>query len=168
MSSGPDLPTCPIDYSYDPRPPNPLAPAIDKHIWELALLQPCRGVFLGLKLPFCPLSWFHDCMPPLPTGSNIFLPKIPQKHTEWLLKTPDIDYAWGAKAVEEPYLIILIMYHVLMFAGPFGFWGWWLTFEHARTGQWDLQDAMVPATVVGISVSLFWSAAQPLKAFGPS
>ncbi|KAH0841887.1 hypothetical protein FOPE_06628 [Fonsecaea pedrosoi] len=165
VSAGPDLPSCPIDYSYDPRPPDPRAPALDKHVWELALLRPCRGATLGVNLQFCLLSWLHDCLPPLGAGSNIYLPTIPQKHSEWLLKTPGIDYAWGIKAVEEPYIIILIMYHVLMLAAPFGFWAWWLVFEHARTGQWDLQDASIPVSVFLVLLSLFWAAAKPLKVF---
>ncbi|KIW79955.1 hypothetical protein Z517_06570 [Fonsecaea pedrosoi CBS 271.37] len=165
LSAGPDLPSCPIDYSYDPRPPDPRAPALDKHVWELALLRPCRGATLGVNLQFCLLSWLHDCLPPLGAGSNIYLPTMPQKHSEWLLKTPGIDYAWGIEAVEEPYIIILIMYHVLMLAAPFGFWAWWLVFEHARTGQWDLQDASIPVSVFLVLLSLFWAAAKPLKVF---
>lgn len=76
-----------------------------------------------------------------------------------------MDYAWGVIAKEEPYMIILVIYHLVMFAGPFGFWAWWLTSQHAQTGVWDLQNAAVPATVVGVLVSLFWSAAQPLRVF---
>lgn len=162
---GTDLPSCPIDYSYDPRPPNPLAPGVDKHMWELALLRPCKRPFSCVGLPFCILSCFHDCGPNFPAGSNIFLPKIPQKHSRWLIETPEMDYAWGVIAKEEPYMIILVIYHLVMFAGPFGFWAWWLTSQHAQTGLWDLQNAAVPATVVGVLVSLFWSAAQPLRVF---
>jgi hypothetical protein len=132
-------------------------------MWELALLRPCNRTLLGVRLPICPLSWFHDCIQPHSAGSLLFLPAIPKKHTEWLLKTPDIDYAWGIVAKEEPYLIILVIYHFLMFAGPFGFWAWWLA--QGEGGAWDLQDAAVPTTMVGVLVSLFWSAAQPLGFF---
>jgi hypothetical protein len=161
---GTDLPLDELDYSYAPRPPDPLAPAIDRHMWEMALLRPCSNrTFCGIDLTFCPLSLFHDCIEPLPLDSSVFLPKIPQKHSEWLLKTPETDYAWGIQTKEEPYFILLVCYHLLIFAGPFVFWAWWLSYEHAQTGIWDLQNASVPATIVGVLLSLFWSVAHPLR-----
>ena len=92
-----------------PCPPDPLVPAVDKHMWELALFP------WTPQLPFGPLSWFHGCILPLPG--------IPQKHSRWLIKTSDTNYARGIKTIEEPCILILAAYHVLMLAGPFWLWG---------------------------------------------
>lgn len=52
----------------------------------------------------------------------------------------------------------MVVYHVLILAGTFGVWGWWM-----RVHPGDLQNAAVPLTTVAVLLSLFWSVAGVLR-----
>lgn len=143
-----DLPSG-VEYEYDPRPPRATNPPIPRHEFEMHLNacdQPCRW------------SWFyfHECMPQLNTSSSIT--SIPKKHDRFNItaasssNSPTDAFAWGLEARHSISALYLVIYHVLIVAGPFAFWAWWMT-EYPG----DLQNASVPVTVVLGLLSLFWS-----------
>lgn len=61
-------------------------------------------------------------------------------------------FAWGLEARHTISALYVLMYHVLILAGPFGFWAWW-----AKEHPGDLQNGSVPMAIVLALLSLFWS-----------
>jgi hypothetical protein len=60
---------------------------------------------------------------------------------------------WGLQAIEGVSLVRICLYHALFVAGPFVFWGLWLTVM-GHLG--DLQNASIPfLTALGL-LSIFW------------
>jgi hypothetical protein len=145
---GKDLPTGP-DYEYRPRPPNAEIPPISPHEFELAF-RPCNSK--------CLLSAFHDCIEAL--SGNFAIERIPKRKSALEIKIGSIEFAWGIQAQHTISLVWLVAYHLMIFAGTFGFWGWWQV-----THPNDLQNAAVPLSTVAIFLSLFWSSAGVLKIF---
>ncbi|KAH8648915.1 hypothetical protein BGZ60DRAFT_422582 [Tricladium varicosporioides] len=146
---GKDLPTD-LNYQYNPRPPNAEVPPISPHEFELAFMS-CNKK--------CLLSIFHDCVE-APIG-NFAIERIPKRKGALEVKVGSVEFAWGIQAQHVISLLRLVAYHVLIFAGTFGFWGWW---QAAHPG--DLQNAAVPLSAVAILLSLFWSSAGVLKILG--
>lgn len=70
----------------------------------------------------------------------------------------EVEPAWGIQAQHAVALTQVIFYHVLMLAGPTGFWAWW-QIQHPA----DLQNAAIPLTTAAVFLSLFWSASGLLK-----
>ncbi|KAI1622528.1 hypothetical protein EDD37DRAFT_651800 [Exophiala viscosa] len=161
-----DLPEDEVEYTYSPRPPEVTvsAPGITKHMWQHAL-HPCDGRLMGLTLGFCALGWFHDCVEYFNPDSSEYIVRIPKKHSEWLVETEGIDDAFGILTKEEPSILYVLVYHVLILAGPFAFWGWAMPRESRQDGSWDLQNPSVPVTIALSLLSLFWALAYPLKMF---
>ncbi|KAF2804373.1 HET-domain-containing protein [Mytilinidion resinicola] len=143
-----DLPSG-VDYEYDPRPPRATNPPISRH--EFAMhLNACDQP--------CPWSWsyFHECMPQLNTLTSIT--SIPKKRKQFNTTTtsstftPPADaFAWGLEARHSISALYVVIYHVLIVAGPFAFWAWWMT-RHPG----DMQNASIPTTIVLGLLSLFW------------
>ncbi|ORY06745.1 hypothetical protein BCR34DRAFT_616857 [Clohesyomyces aquaticus] len=137
-----DLPTS-LEYEYTPRPPSADNPPIPQHEFEMhlsACVQPCRW------------SLLHECMPELSTSS--VLDSIPKKATRFDVHSRSATdvYAWGLEAKFAVSALYVAIYHLLIFAFPFGFWVWWMK-GHPN----DLQGASVPATIALGLLSLFWS-----------
>lgn len=59
---------------------------------------------------------------------------------------------WGIEAVFAISAIHVIAYHLILVAGPCAFFGWWL-----GAHPLDLQNASVPATIAGGSLSVLWT-----------
>ncbi|KAF2462719.1 uncharacterized protein BDR25DRAFT_347630 [Lindgomyces ingoldianus] len=137
-----DLPTS-LEYKYAPRPPHAENPPIPQHEFDMhlhACVQPCIW------------SRFHDCMPELNT--TIVLESIPKKVSQFDVDSDQVvdAYAWGLEAKYAVSAMYVAIYHLIIFAFPFGFWAWWL---HGHPN--DLQGASVPATIALGLLSLFWS-----------
>jgi hypothetical protein len=66
--------------------------------------------------------------------------------------------SWGIQAQHAISALRVVLYHLVIFAGTFGFWAWWLA-----THPSDLQNAAVPLTTVAMLLSLFWGSAGILK-----
>lgn len=137
-----DLPTDP-EYVYEPRPPKATNPPISRH--EFAMhLNACE--------PPCRWSYFHECMPLLGNSSAIgCTPKRRRIFATVSNNNTDV-YAWGLEAKHVISAAYVVLYHLIMFAIPFGLWGWWIK-GHPE----DLQGASVPVTVVLGLLSVFWS-----------
>ncbi|KAI1613913.1 hypothetical protein EDD36DRAFT_473920 [Exophiala viscosa] len=161
-----DLPEDKLEYTYSPCPPQITvsAPGITRHMWQHAL-RPCDRRMMGLALGFCASGWFHDCVESLNPGSTEYIVRLPKKHSEWLIDTEGIDDAFGILTKEEPSILYVLVYHIVILAGPFAFWAWTMPREGRQDGSWNLQDPSVPVTVVLALLSLFWALARPLKLF---
>lgn len=137
------------NYVYQPKPPDAEDPPITPHEFEFAFTQ-C--------ITQCLWSVFHDCNEP-PSGT-LAIERIPKRKSLFELSREDSEVkpAWGLQAQHAVALTQVIFYHVLILAGPFGFWAWW---EDRRPT--DLQNAAVPLTTVAVFLSVFWSASGLLK-----
>lgn len=161
-----DLPVDKLEYTYSPCPPQITvsAPGITRHMWQHAL-RPCDRRMMGLALGVCASGWFHDCVESLNPGSTEYIVRLPKKHSEWLIDTEGIDDAFGILTKEEPSILYVLVYHIVILAGSFAFWAWTMPREGRQDGSWNLQDPSVPVTVVLGLLSLFWALARPLKLF---
>ncbi|KAH7075153.1 hypothetical protein FB567DRAFT_632698 [Paraphoma chrysanthemicola] len=136
-----DLPTDLIEYEYAPGPPNARNPLISQHH---------ASIFLNCDSP-CRWRLFHECVPDLISRKTI--DRVPIKRTRFdvgNINSPESE-AWGLKAKHEVSAAHVALYHLLILALPFAFWGWWQATHPA-----DLQNASVPVTVVLGMLSLFW------------
>lgn len=137
-------------YEYTPRPPIAEIPPVGPHEFEYNLHPYCGSG--------CKFSAFHDCVEP-PSGDSL-LSRIPKRRGYLMFGTDSIKTAWGIQARHKLHALIVCIYHLLIIAGPFVFWGWW---QSSSPG--DFQNASIPLTVVLGLLSLFWSSAGVLKAF---
>lgn len=155
---GKDLPKDTRDYTYSPRPPEATVsrPPIVEHEWKHAL-HPCEGEYMGVNIGYCLFGWIHDCFESFESGSRGYIDRIPQKHTDWLIQDRGVDHAFGILTKEEPSILYVLVYHVLILAGPFAFWGWAMPRESKKEGFWDLQNPSVPATFALGLLSFIWS-----------
>lgn len=136
-----------IVYEYQPRPPAAEDPPILPHEFELAL-SACSSK--------CPLSAFHDGVQP-PIGT-FAIERIQKRKGMMQVHGDSPEFSWGIQAQHVISFCRMILYHILIFAGTFGFWAWWLV-KHPN----DLQNAAVPLTTVAVFLSLFWSSSGILK-----
>src|SRR5579871_716724 len=127
-------------YDYSPRSGDPSAknPPISPHLFH-ALFYTC----------FSPCNWpiAHDCLAP-PSGDEI-LHRIPKRNR--CFKNDQTSPIWGLETVFAVSFAYVFVYHCVMVAGPFAFFGWWLIAH-----PYDLQNASIPVTVVLGALSLFW------------
>lgn len=124
-------------------------PPISPHEFELALAS------CGISCIFAP---FHDCVE-APNG-DFALNRIPKRKTLLQVETGMMEFAWGLQAVYRISFVSVLIYHLLILAGPFAFWGWWQS-RHPD----DLQNAAVPLTTVPVLLSMFYSMSGVLKIF---
>ncbi|KAJ9607669.1 hypothetical protein H2200_007747 [Cladophialophora chaetospira] len=145
----PAIPSDP-DYEYDnsPTPPSEMPP-ISEHEFRTSLF-PCP--------PNCCLSSFHHCIEPLTEHSALKL--IPKKKSPWQIDCAGRDQAYSLETVYEISVLHLVLYHILMVAGTFGFWAWW-----QKMHPDDVSGAGVPLTLIVALLSLFGTAAGILKIF---
>ncbi|CZR56621.1 uncharacterized protein PAC_06510 [Phialocephala subalpina] len=134
-------------YEYSPRPPHADVPPIQPEEFEIALSSCNSSCFFWL---------FHDCVG-TPQGSDA-LERIPKRRGEFELKSGAREYAWGLEAHHTISFLRMLIYHLIIFAGPFAFWGWWQS-DH----PWDLQDASIPLAAVCALLSLFWGSSGTLR-----
>ncbi|KAL6828399.1 hypothetical protein V8C40DRAFT_286390 [Trichoderma camerunense] len=131
------------DYHYDPRAGerDVRNPPISPHHFQ-TLFYACPS----------PCSWPfpHDCIPLV--ANTVNLARIPKRTREF--EKDQSSPIWGFETVFAVSFSYVLVYHVVMVAGPFIFWGLWLKFHPD-----DLQNASVPITVVIGALSLFWSGA---------
>lgn len=136
-----DLPTN-QDYQYSPRAGAPGArnPPISPHLFE-ALFYACCF----------PCTWPipHDCVPPPIGVAN--LERIPKRTR--CFERDQTSPIWGLEAVFAVSLAYVFIYHCVVVAGPFAFFGW------LRAHPYDIQNASIPVTIVLGTLSLFWSGA---------
>jgi hypothetical protein len=84
--------------------------------------------------------------------------RIPKRKSALEIKIGSLEFAWGVQTQHTISLMGLVVYHLLILAGTFGFWGWWIWMHPG-----DLQNAAVPLSTVAVLLSLFWSTAGVLK-----
>lgn len=140
-----DLPTD-KEYVYTPRPPTATNPPISLHEFQVRL-NACEAS--------CPWRWFvlHECIPQLDTCTSIIcFPKTRHKALTTSSPVQPTDVAWGLEAKHRISAAYVFIYHVLIVAGPFAVFGWWMS---VHTG--DQQNAGVPIIIVLSLLSLFWS-----------
>jgi hypothetical protein len=141
-----DIPDALI-YEYSPRPPHADIPPIKPEEFELALSSCCSSCFMWL---------FHDCIGT--SQGNEAVERIPKRRGEFALKSGTREFAWGLEAQHSISFLRMLIYHLIVLAGPFAFWGWWQS-DH----PWDLQDASIPLAAVCALLSLFWGSSGTLK-----
>jgi hypothetical protein len=136
-------------YEYAPRPPDAEDPPILPNEFELALKACSKN---------CKLASFHDCIGP--RNGRFAIDRIPKRKAALELRVSTIEPAWGLQAQFSISAATIAIYHFVIFAGAFGFWGWW---EARHPG--DLQSATVPLSITAVLISLFWSSTGVLKTF---
>lgn len=104
----------------------------------------------------CPLALIHDCIE-IP-GDKFAIQRIPKRKEALLVKVNAPEFAWGIEARNSISLVGVFTYHILILAGPFIFWGWWLRYHPG-----DSQNGSVPITIVTVLLSLFWASAGILN-----
>lgn len=70
-----------------------------------------------------------------------------------LVTTQSVKIVWGIQTQYSISFLYVALYHLIMMAGPIGFWVWWQ--KHHPD---DLQNASIPVTTTAVLISLFWSA----------
>ncbi len=98
------------------------------------------------------LGLFHQCKGRDHCGSHQVLDRLPKRVRKWEIDQYDEkEEVWGLNAVFAVSFYRVMLYHVLILAGPVLFWGLWLK-------QWptDWQNASVPFFAVVVLLSLFW------------
>ncbi|KAF4631646.1 hypothetical protein G7Y89_g6486 [Cudoniella acicularis] len=121
-------------YEYAPRPPDAELPPILPHEFELALAACGQN---------CLLASLHDCIGP--RHGRFALDRIPKRRAALELNMSTIEPAWGIQAQFSISAALIMFYHFLVFAGAFGFWGWW----EANHPVITFQVAIVPQMIVG-------------------
>jgi hypothetical protein len=99
------------------------------------------------------LNLFHICSHFCPTTIDC-LDRIPKIISSFELETQGRDQAWGFQAVESISGLRVLVYHIMILAGPVVFWALWLWYWDYKA---DLQNASVPFTCILGALSLFWA-----------
>lgn len=105
---------------------------------------------------FCWFWPWHECIEPL-TERRLYQ-CIPKKRSIWALDCPGDSIAWGLESGYKISFIHVVVYHFILVASTFGFWGWW----QSRFPQ-DVQGAAVPITVILALLSVFWQSTGLLR-----
>ena len=138
-----------LAYEYNPRH-SQADPPISRHEFEMAFASydsPCGNP--------CLLAPFH-CVE-LMCG-NEALNAIPKRKTALEIKKIGREEIWGIQAQYRPSIVYAVLHHLLIIAGTFGIWGWWIT-RH----PYGLQSAVVSVALAPGLFSLFWSLFAILK-----
>ena len=93
------------------------------------------------------------------TESDWSIQRIPKKKTRFNTLDLDEKHAWGLCPVLRPKYLIVVFYHVLFLADPFGFWIAWQLYYPG-----DVQNASVPSIIALGLLSLFWTVSGLLPA----
>ena len=134
-----DLPEQP-DYKYTPRARDADArnPPLSPHLFEALYYTcpvPCR-------------KWFpHGCSSS-PNSATI-VARFPKRAK--CFQRDGTSPIWGIEATFAVSIAHIITYHLILVAGPFAFFGWWV-----GAHPLDLQNASVPATMAGGALSFLW------------
>lgn len=128
------------DYLYSPRAGDsdsknpPLSPHVFKALYHICPV-PCT-------------RWIpHDCYSAQAGVFNFV--RFPKRAK--CFQKDQSSPVWGLEAVFAVSSARVLTYHLVLIAGPFAFFGWWI-----GTHPWDLQNASVPATVAIGALSLLW------------
>ena len=98
------------------------------------------------------LHLFHQCKGRNHCGSYQVLDRLPKRVRKWEIdQVLEKEEAWGLNAVFAVSFFRVMLYHILILAGPVVSWGLWLQ-------KWpaDWQNASVPFFAVAVLLSLFW------------
>jgi hypothetical protein len=107
------------DYEYrggEHMPPGEKRPPISADDFQ-CLLNFCPRTCWWARIPW------HLCNPP--SDELTLLERVPEEQTLWGVQTKGHGYAWGLECKLEHSFVHNLMYHVVIFAGGFAFWGWW-------------------------------------------
>jgi hypothetical protein len=80
--------------------------------------------------------------------------RIPKRTIPLEFEAQGQEEAWGLHAIEYVSLVHVVVYHIVMLAGPLIFWGLWLWYWGHKA---DLQNALVPLTCMIPILSFFWA-----------
>ena len=127
-------------------------PPISKHEFRVSL-SACP--------PKCQIKWLHGCLHP--STKSTALRRIPKKCDEWPIEADaqNCEYAWGLEARVTYSALRMLLYNVIILLGPFVFWAYWQD-KHPT----DMQNAVVPATIVIGLIPLFWTVSGVYKVWG--
>lgn len=134
------------DYYYynQSREPPVLSTVFNANFYGCT--KPCIKSQLDL------LCLFHQCKGRNRCGKYRVLEHLPKRRKKWEIdQDAEKEEAWGLNAVFAVSFYKVILYHMLILAGPTISWGLWL-----KKWPTDWQNASVPFFAVVVLLSLFW------------
>ena len=98
------------------------------------------------------LALLHECGGRNHCGKYRVLERLPKRLRKWEIdRDEEKDEAWGLHVAFGVSFYKVVLYHLLILAGPVTSWGIWL-----RKWPRDWQNASVPFFAVVVLLSLFW------------
>ena len=133
------------DYYYNA---NRFPPVLDSVFH--ANFYGCKKACIMSRLDI--LGLLHQCKGRDHCGRYQVLDRLPKRVRQWEIDRDDEkEEAWGLNAVFAVSFYRVMLYHMLILAGPAVFWGLWL-----KKWPTDWQNASVPFFAVVVLLSLFW------------
>jgi hypothetical protein len=80
--------------------------------------------------------------------------RIPKRTIPLEFEAQGQEEAWGLHAIEYVNLVHVVVYHIIMLAGPLIIWGLWLWYWGHKA---ELQNATVPLVCMITVLSFFWA-----------
>lgn len=128
-----------------PRPPQAEIPPVTPHEFELACIIPvAENVRLLFSTTALKLK-MRKTVSYVSRGRNA-------SSMSRLVTSQSVKIVWGIQTQYSISFLYVALYHLIMMAGPIGFWVWWQ--KHHPD---DLQNASIPMTTTAVLISLFWS-----------
>lgn len=134
-----------------PRPPQAEIPPVTPHEFELARIIPVAD---NVRLLFSTTALklkMRKTVSYVSRGRNA-------SSMSRLVTSQSVKIVWGIQTQYSISFLYVALYHLIMMAGPIGFWVWWQ--KHHPD---DLQNASIPVTTTAVLISLFWSATGIFK-----
>ena len=141
-----DLPSITnTDYLFNPAP--------DSAILEKVFATNFYGCKPAcMKAHFDILCILHECYGRNHCGHHRVLQCLPRRRRKWEIgRDTETDEAWGLNAVFGLSFFTVLIYHLLIFTAPLGFWSFWIA---RHPGDW--QNASVPLFAAAVLLNLFW------------
>jgi hypothetical protein len=99
------------------------------------------------------MAYLHRCSHFCPSTIDR-VDRIPKRTIPLEFEAQGQEEAWGLHAIEYVNLVHVVVYHIVMLAGPLIFWGLWLWYWGHKA---DLQNATVPLVCMIPVLSFFWA-----------
>jgi hypothetical protein len=134
------------EYEFTPKPADPMPP-VSRHEFKRKFYSCYKG---GKKHH----HFLRGCRRQCRRKADA-LERIPKRDREIIEDGDGREIFWGLLADEEIQALRVVIYNVILLAGPIAFWILWLKMGHPG----DLQNASVPVTIALSSfamLSSFW------------
>lgn len=133
------------DYKYDASRNPPILQTVFN-----AKFYGCNKACIKSQLDL--LCFFHECTGRNHCGKYRILERLPKRQRKWETdRDEEPEEAWGLNVAFGVSFFTVVVYHMLILAGPVIFWGIWL-----KSWPRDWQNASVPFFAVAVLLSLFW------------